>query len=47
MFTHALVTKPSEHMFMMSTDYMIGTFAECARYALKHGLRSVTDIIPF
>ena len=41
-----LVTKPQPGTLMQSA-YMVGTRSECARYALKHGLRATTEIIPF
>lgn len=43
-----------ELYLLVSTDqsfmqyaYMVGSKTECAEYALKHGLRATTEIIPF
>ncbi len=46
MFTHTLVSKPDGKTFMQ-TGYCIGTWAECARFALAHGIRTTTSIIDF
>jgi hypothetical protein len=43
-FSHMLVgTKV--HANNVGVAYMIGTFSQCARYALAHGLRASTRII--
>jgi hypothetical protein len=31
----------------MQCAYCIGTKAECLRYALAHGIRTSTELIPF
>lgn len=38
-FSHTLVSKTATYA------NGIGTYAYCARYALQHGLRAVTEII--
>ncbi len=45
MFTHALIS--NDPKAFMQKGYMIGTWAQCARYALANGLRTTTKIIDF
>jgi hypothetical protein len=46
-FSHTLVSTQPAYANGIGIAYMIGTYSECARYALSHGLRASTKIIPF